>query len=63
LPDVTLLDTLAFAFYGLSWIGYTVFADYSSWRERSIMKAMDGYRERWAVWSRPWGQASRPWAS
>lgn len=47
MPDVTLLDTLAFAFYGLSWIGYTVFADYSSWRERSIMKAMDGYRERW----------------
>lgn len=49
LPDVTVLDYLAFAFYVASWIGYTLFADYSAWRERSIKKTMDAYRERWML--------------
>jgi uncharacterized membrane protein len=47
LPDITLLDYLAFAFYVASWIGYTLFADYSPWRRHNIMMTMDAYRERW----------------
>ena len=47
LPDITVLDYLAFGFFVASWIGYTLFADYSPWRKRSIMKTMDAYRERW----------------
>ena len=47
LPDITILDYLAFGFFVASWIGYTLFADYSPWRKRSIMKTMDAYRERW----------------
>lgn len=47
LPDITLLDYFAFAFYVASWIGYTLFADYSPWRRHNIMKTMDAYRERW----------------
>jgi uncharacterized membrane protein len=47
LPDITVLDYLAFAFYVASWIGYTLFADYSPWRRHNIMKMMDAYREQW----------------
>ena len=47
LPDIPVLDYLAFGFFVASWIGYMLFADYSPWRKRSIMKTMDAYRERW----------------
>ena len=47
MPAISSLDALAFAFYAASWIGYTLFADYSSWRERSIMKLMEDYRVVW----------------
>ena len=47
MPSITILDYAAFAFYVASWLGYTQFADYSRWRERSIMKIMDEYRLRW----------------
>jgi len=47
LPAIAPLDTVAFAFYAASWIGYTLFADYSRWHGRSIMKLMDDYRVRW----------------
>lgn len=47
LPDITALDYLAFGFCVASWVGYTLFADYSPWRKRSIMEMMDAYRERW----------------
>ena len=48
-PDITALDALAFAFYVASWAGYTAFADHSRWRDRSIMKLMDAYREQWML--------------
>jgi uncharacterized membrane protein len=47
LPDITFLDYLAFAFYVASWVGYTLFADYSPWRRRNIMQVMDAYHEQW----------------
>lgn len=49
MPAISPLDALAFAFYAASWIGYTVIADHSRWRERSIMKMMDDYRMRWML--------------
>ncbi len=49
MPDITPIDYLAFGFYASSWTGYTLFADHSRWRERSIMKLMDEYRERWML--------------
>ena len=49
MPDITPIDYLAFGFYASSWAGYTLFADHSRWRERSIMKVMDDYRERWML--------------
>jgi uncharacterized membrane protein len=49
LPDLTLSDFLALGIYIASWIGYTLFADYSRWRRDSIMKLMDEYRERWML--------------
>ncbi len=49
MPDITPIDYLAFGFYASSWAGYTLFADHSRWRERSIMKLMDDYRERWML--------------
>ena len=47
MPNIILLDVIAFAFYVASWLGYTLFADYSRWRDRSLMKTMDEYRVRW----------------
>lgn len=49
MPDITPIDYLAFGFYASSWAGYSLFADHSRWRERSIMKVMDDYRERWML--------------
>ena len=49
MPDITPLDTLAFAFFVASWAGYTIFADHSRWRSGSIMKLMDAYREQWML--------------
>ena len=49
MPEFTTLDYVAFALYVASWIGYAVFADHSRWHKRSIMKMMDGYRDRWML--------------
>ena len=49
MPEFTTLDYVAFALYAASWVGYAQFADHSRWHERSIMRAMDGYRERWML--------------
>ena len=49
MPEITSLDLLAFCFYFASWLGYTAFADHSRWRDRSIMKLMDDYREQWML--------------
>lgn len=49
MPDVTLLDYLAFGFFVASWFGYALVADYGRLRQRSIMKVMDDYRERWML--------------
>ena len=47
LPDFTPLDYLVLGLYAASWFGYALFADFSRWHERSIMKLMDDYRRRW----------------
>ena len=49
MPGFTLLDSLAFALFGASWVGYGLFADHSRWHRRSIMYLMDAYRERWML--------------
>ena len=49
MPEITPLDLLAFCFYFACWLGYTAFADHSRWRDRSIMKLMDDYREQWML--------------
>lgn len=33
----------------MSWFGYSLFADHSHWRARSIMVIMDRYREQWML--------------
>jgi uncharacterized membrane protein len=45
----TALDYLAFGLYVASWLGYTLYADYSRQHQRSIMKLMDSYRKRWML--------------
>ena len=47
LPDLSPLDYAALAWFLACWAGYTVFADRSRWRERSMTAAMSAYRHRW----------------
>ena len=49
MPEITLLDYLAFGFFAASWFGYALVADHGRLRQRSIMKLMDDYRERWML--------------
>ncbi len=49
MPQITFLDYVAFGLFVASWFGYALFADYSRWHQRSIMKLMDDYRERWML--------------
>ncbi len=43
----TVADYLALAWFLLSWVGYTVAADHTRLRHRSITVIMDRHRERW----------------
>lgn len=43
----TTTDYIAFGFYLACWIGYTLAADHSRLRARSISALMSDYRERW----------------
>lgn len=47
LPHYAPLDYLAVALYLGGWIGYTLIADHSRWRARSISALMGAYRVRW----------------
>ena len=47
MPGFTPLDLLALWFFLIAWIGYTVVADHSPWRRRSVTAAMDRYRQAW----------------
>ena len=49
MPEITLLDSLAFGFFAASWFGYALVADHGRLRGQSIMTLMDDYRERWML--------------
>ncbi len=40
-------DLLAVAWFALNWLGYTVFADWSSRRHRTLMAVTHDWRSRW----------------
>ncbi|MDH3476250.1 MAG: DUF599 domain-containing protein [Rhodospirillales bacterium] len=45
--EFTLLDYAALGWLVLCWTGYTIFADHSSWRSRSVTAVMSEYRHQW----------------
>lgn len=47
LPEFTVLDYAALAWFLAAWLGYTLFADYSRWRARSTTAVMGGFRRQW----------------
>jgi uncharacterized membrane protein len=47
LPEFTILDYAALGWFLACWIGYSIFADYSRWKERSTTAIMSGYRRQW----------------
>ncbi|MEX2644164.1 MAG: DUF599 domain-containing protein [Acetobacterales bacterium] len=44
---LTVLDAAAFLWFLLCWIGYALVVDYSPLRHRSVVAAMDYYRQEW----------------
>ncbi|MGE5538696.1 MAG: DUF599 domain-containing protein [Gemmatimonas sp.] len=47
--DFQTLDVLAFGFFGVAWIGYTVFARSGRRRQRTISAAMNRFRRQWLL--------------
>ena len=47
MPDFTLLDYVALAWFVLCWVGYTWFADKTRWHNKSVTAAMAKHRCRW----------------
>ena len=42
-------DGIALAWFLLSWIGFTLIADYSDMRHRSVTAAVNHYRKKWMI--------------
>ena len=47
MSDLTILDLLAFVWFLACWFGYTLLADHTGARTRSVSHAMDRYRVDW----------------
>ena len=47
--DLSYWDYGALAWFLLCWLGFTLYADYSGKRERSMTAAMNRYRQRWMM--------------
>ncbi|MBI4183053.1 MAG: DUF599 domain-containing protein [Proteobacteria bacterium] len=47
MTTIAALDLAAFLWFALCWVGYALAVDHSPLRRRSVIAAMDRYRERW----------------
>ncbi len=47
MEGLTLLDYGALAWFAACWVGFTLYADYSRWREKSVTAVVESHRIQW----------------